>query len=103
MQSDSKTEIAQPGSLHPVVRARHPWQQMWDNKAKLKAARKEAKRRYERERPVRNDEYRRLKLAATNLKVQRIKAGIPTDLPKMKPWDYAKGKCPNGEVSQADS
>jgi hypothetical protein len=54
----------------------------FDNAAKLKAARKEAKRRYERgemHRSSANDS-------------QRRKAGVPLDLPKMKPWDHAKGR-----------
>lgn len=66
---------------------------MWDNEAKLKTARKEAKRRYERESPVRNDEYHTLK----ERNRARKKLGLPPDAPLMKPWDHAKGKCPNAE------
>lgn len=41
--------------------ANHPWRSFSTKADKLKAARQEAKRRYERLNPARNDEYRKLK------------------------------------------
>ena len=67
----------------------HPWRaSSFERRVKLAEARKTAKRIYERTSPVRNDEY------ATVKQRERIRAakGIPVDLPKMKPWDFKKGK-----------
>lgn len=101
-QEAAQTESARADSVQRVVRARHPWQQMWDAKAKLKAARKEAKRRYERTSEVRNDEFRHLKAneyaLKANRRAYRKRVGLPLDTPKMKPWDAAKGKCPNDQA-----
>lgn len=94
-------EASNGESAPAVVKASHPWKTMWANKAKLKAARKEAKRRYERTSEVRNDEYYRLKrgesVRKSGQRAYRKKIGVPLDAPKAKPWDFAKGKCPNGK------
>ena len=70
----------------------HPWRIAFDNRLKLQAARKEAKRIYERTSPVRNDDFRKLKTREYVRKHLRIKNGIPVELPVMKPWDHVMGR-----------
>lgn len=102
--TDNTAPARTEGSLQRMVRARHPWKQSWDANAKLKAARKEAKRRYERTSEVRNDEFRHLKVneyaRKSMRRAYRKRVGLPLDTPKMKPWDAAKGKCPNNDSTQ---
>jgi hypothetical protein len=72
----------------------HPWQLNMDARKKLAEARKIAARR--RERKSHKDD-KHGKLIMRNR--ARIKSGIPIELPAMKPWDYAKGKVHNTELS----
>lgn len=67
----------------------HPWRAAsFNRRVKLAAARKIAKRIYERTSPVRNDEYATIKQRERT----RIAKGIPVELPKLKPWDFASGR-----------
>jgi hypothetical protein len=88
MSEASNAESAPAVAGQSVVRPRHPWRQWDDRKAKLKAARKIARRRYER--GELHKEWERTFL--------RIKRGIPIDAPILKPWDHAKGKWPNEQA-----
>ena len=81
-----------------VVRARHPWQQACDAKAKLKAARAVAARRRELKWHKEHDDLSKLLTSAQTLKQYRKKKGLPLDAPPAKPWDFAKGKCPNDRL-----
>jgi hypothetical protein len=58
-----------------AVRARHPWQQMWDNNAKLKAARAAAARRRELKWHADRDELSKNLDAANHRKRYRKRAG----------------------------
>ena len=82
-----------PVRVQPVVRPRsnanHPWRRYDINQQKLKGARKEAKRIYERKHYA-ESELRQMQVKKT----ARRKRGLP-DLdasPKMKPWDHVKGR-----------
>jgi len=67
----------------------HPWKQSWQNQAKLKAAKaeaqKRAKKKYDHEH---YDEYKKLQ----NRMAYRVKTGIPSEAPLLKPWEHVKGK-----------
>jgi len=67
------------GSLERVVRRPHPWAN--EAAMKLKAARAEHKRIYERTSPIRNDE----RFVVQNRERARKRLGLPIDGPKMKP------------------
>ncbi len=80
---DPKTP--EPVGLHAVVRPRSPWHQWDDRAAKLKAARAIAARRRE----IKWHRENELDLLR-NRNRQRLKYGIPLELPKMKPHQYKK-------------
>jgi len=66
---------------------------MFNKAAILKAARKEAQRRYQRNWHKEHDDELTLALnKARAQKASRLKAGISLELPKMKPWDFKKGR-----------
>lgn len=68
---------------HQPPPSTHPWKTpSFRRHFLLEEARKEAKRR--RERGEKHKEVARQSM--------RRRLGLPPDLPKMKPWDYAKGK-----------
>lgn len=76
-KGDERTETPAV-EVQRVVRALHPWDQMSNNAAKLKAARASAARRRERK-WRKEDELYRLRMRNK----YRIKKNIPLDAPKM--------------------
>lgn len=98
-QETSNVESAPAVAVKRVVRARHPWQQAWDAKAKLKAARAVAARRRELKWHKEHDDLSKLLTNAQTRKQYRKKKGLQLDAPPAKPWDFAKGKCPNASNS----
>ena len=67
----------------------HPFWAAFEAKKKLEAAKKEgARRRQKKWHRENDDEFTKL-LARTRARVRR---GIPLELPKMKGWDYKKGR-----------
>ena len=77
----SNVESAPAVAVQRVVRRPHPWANSAANHMKLKAARAERKRIYERTSPIRNDE----RFVVQNRERSRKRLGIPIDGPKMKP------------------
>ena len=65
----------------------HPWRTSDEAKAKLREAKKEAKKL--RQRKWHKEHYDEFKKFYVRTK-KRQAAGIPAELPKMKPWDYEK-------------
>ncbi len=104
MSTENKTSVEtasdSPVAHQRLVRARHPWQQMFNNQAKLKAARAAAARRRELKWHAAHDDLSKNLHRDGQRKRYRKRVGAPVDAPISKPWDFAKGKCPNGEVSE---
>jgi hypothetical protein len=63
----------------------------WDARKRLEEAKRLGRRRSHAKRAKElYDDFDRLKAAED----ARLKRGIPLELPKLKPWDFAKGKVP---------
>jgi cytidylate kinase len=74
---------------HPTPES-HPWRKCREMHLLLKAKRKERKRIYERESPVRNDEFRRLTSNDNKRNRYRKAHGIPLDAPIIPRGKYIR-------------
>jgi hypothetical protein len=79
--NDAPSAVTKRADVPPWVRQPHPWENSYANYMKLKAARAERKRIYERTSPIRNDE----RFVVQNRERARKRLGLPIDGPKMKP------------------
>lgn len=97
MSETLNVESAPAVAVQRVVRARSSFNQWFNARDKIKAAKAEAKKRAKKKYDQEHyDEYKKLQRRTA----ARVKAGIPLEAPVMKPWDHAKGKCPNAALCE---